>query len=169
MDELEELLKELGTHADEIPQHLLNDIDALRRLVATLKKADSFLLPNEVWEGYSIYQIYFSDGCAYIGQTRQLIADRIEQHFGQQGPNPFGSNINVFLHSKKYSYEVTCLASGLSEYEARLIERKLISNLKNALNSRYARHRPTNCSLMPNSIESAGHGAVAEFYRRQDP
>lgn len=166
MDELDELLKELGTDANEVPQHLLDDPDKLRELVATIRKSDSLLLPGEIWGGYSIYRIDFSDGCAYIGQTRQLIADRIEQHFDQQGSSPFGSNINVFLHGKKYSYEVICLASGLSEYEARVIERKFISDLKNALNSMYAKHHPTNCSLIPNSIELAGHGAVAEFYRR---
>ena len=166
MGELDELLEVLGTDADEIPQYLLDDLDKLRKLVDVLRKADDLLLPGEVHRGYSIYRIDFSDGCSYVGLTKQLIVDRVEQHFGQHPLRTFGSNINVFRHGKEYSYEIICLASGLSKYEARVAEQNFIFTLKNALNAMYAKHRPTNCALMPNSIEAAGHGAVAEYYRR---
>ena len=76
-----------------------------------------------------IYKIEFADGCSYVGQTRQAIAQRLLQH----KRNPCNTELTVRLKDR-VGYEVSVLSQHRSQARADRAEVAAIAGQERGLN-----------------------------------
>ena len=85
---------------------------------------DANLLPGEQG-GRSVFVLDFWDGCRYFGYTRGSVFARLATLFSEFGA--FGSNSFVLEHAARVPYVVRCLASGMTEGQARELRQLLVT------------------------------------------
>lgn len=85
---------------------------------------DARLLPGEEG-GRTVFVVDFRDGCRYFGYTRGSVFNRVASLLCElegSGANPF-----AVQHAARIPYVVRCVATRLSESQARQLRRLLVS------------------------------------------
>lgn len=107
--------------------------------------------------GWSVYRITFADRAAYVGITSGAVLNRIEQHFGC-GDRGAGTAAIFRRLAAGIRCRVRCVASGLTEWQARDLEADRIRRLWRPLNAQHVRRQWLD-PLDPDP----GRGAVARL------
>lgn len=97
----------------------------------TRAQANLRSIAGEAAEGHTVYRLEFSDGAAYVGQTRRALLRRIAGHMLE----------TLSIQSRitaGQSMRVAIVASGLSRQEATRIEAAEIAKIERPINSQLA-------------------------------
>ena len=102
------------------------DVERIRKF---LLAGQQHVIPGETRE-QSVYRTTFEDGCTYTGRTIVMIVEAEERVCGiPNGVFQQGASMAATQHAANMKRETACLASSLSDSQARDIQRYLMQNL----------------------------------------
>ena len=122
---------------DEFPERSTTNLteEQIARVRKAIQAGQVDCLPGET-DAHSVYNITFENGCTYIGRTTHLIVEAEERVCGiPNGVYQWGANTSATQHAAVMSRKTICIASSLSDRQARNIQRYLMQNLPAGLHA----------------------------------